>query len=122
MKKAKKFLCNILFVLLIAGIPIISGFPDSAIEVKAATAKVATPKLVSAKASSTSKVKFTWKKVTGANGYKIYRKTDKSKWKAIKTISNGKTATFNDTKLKPGTQYYYSVSAYMQIFRKNHKE
>lgn len=53
MKKAKKFLCNILFVLLIAGIPIISGFPDSLVEVQAASMKVTIPKHVSAKASGT---------------------------------------------------------------------
>ncbi|MDC7290194.1 Ig-like domain-containing protein [Blautia schinkii] len=119
MKKLKKLLCSGLLALLvisICGMPLI---PNSVVEVQAATVKVATPKLVSAKASDTSKVKFTWKKVNGATGYKIYRKTDKSKWKAIKTISNGKTATFNDAKLKPGTQYYYSVSAYKKVNGKN---
>lgn len=119
MKKLKKLLCGALLALLVLSVYGMPLIPDSIVEVQAATVKVATPKLVSAKASGTSKVKFTWKKVNGANGYRIYRKTDKTKWKAIKTIANGNTVSFNDSKLKPGTRYYYSVSAYKSVNGKN---
>ena len=37
-----------------------------------ATARVATPKLVSAKASGKSKIVFKWKAVKGASGYTVF--------------------------------------------------
>lgn len=61
---------------------------------------------------STSSVKQTisWKKVPEANGYVIYRSTEKnSGYEKIKTISSGKTTSFKDTGLKEGTKYYYKV-------------
>ena len=52
-------------------------------------------------------IKLSWKKVTGANGYKIYRGTT-----LIKTITSAATITFADTKANTnGTKYVYKVVA-----------
>lgn len=52
-----------------------------------------------------------WSTQKKASGYQIYRKTKNSSWKKIKTISNGKTASFEDRTAKKGTTYYYAVRA-----------
>ena len=43
------------------------------------------------KAIGSKKVRLTWKKVTGADGYEIYRKAGSGKFKKIKTLKAGKT-------------------------------
>ena len=79
-------------------------------------ASLAKPALVSAKAKSPTSVQVTWKKVSKASGYYIYRKlpSDK-KWKTVKTITKGTTVTYKDTKLTPGKQYIYTVRAYQTV-------
>lgn len=106
-KKAVNLLKTILLILVLC-IPILQF--GNGIDVQAAT-KLATPKLVSAKAQGTSKIKVTWKKVSGADSYKIYRKEYwGTKWKTIKTVSKN-TVTFTDTRIDPGTYYSYTVRA-----------
>ena len=56
-------------------------------------------------------VKVTWKKVSGASGYNIYRKDGKGKWKKIDTVKKGTTLSYTDKKVISGTTYSYSVSA-----------
>ena len=57
-----------------------------------------------------------WKKVTGANGYEIYRSTKKSSgYKKVKTITVSGTIHYVDSKLKTGTTYYYKIRAYRKI-------
>jgi len=52
-------------------------------------------------------IKLTWKKVTGANGYKVYRGST-----LIKTITSGSTVSFVDKKANTnGTKYTYKVVA-----------
>lgn len=82
MKKKVVSLLKIVLLILALCIPILQF--GNGVDVQAAI-KLATPKLVSAKAQGTSKIKVTWKKVSGADGYKVYRKEygDK-KWKSIK--------------------------------------
>ena len=58
-------------------------------------------------ANQATDIKLTWKKVTGANGYKVYRGST-----LIKTITSGNTVTFADTKANTnGTKYTYKVVA-----------
>lgn len=108
MKKKVVSLLKIVLLILALCIPILQF--GNGVDVQAAI-KLATPKLVSAKAQGTSKIKVTWKKVSGADGYKVYRKEygDK-KWKSIKNISNN-TTTFTDTKVESGMYYSYTVRA-----------
>ena len=57
-----------------------------------------------------------WSKISGANGYVIYRSTKKTKgYKAIKTIKKGSTVKLTDKKLKKGKKYYYKVRAYRNV-------
>ncbi len=73
---------------------------------------LSTPKLTSA-SNTSSGVKVKWEKVTGAQGYKIYRKTsEKGNWKLIDTTTNNKKFNFVDKTAKNGKTYYYSVQAY----------
>lgn len=53
-------------------------------------------------------VKITWGKVSGADRYRVYRKTSKSDWKYIGYAS--KTG-YTDKTAKSGTKYYYAVKA-----------
>lgn len=65
--------------------------------------------------SSTSKgtVKLSWKAVSGANGYEVYRATSKTgSYKKLTTIS--KTA-YSNTKLSSKKTYYYKVRAYRLV-------
>ena len=73
--------------------------------------RLSTPKL-STVTSTKSGVKFTWKKVTGADAYIVYRKTGTTgKWKEIKTIEDGSTVSYTDKTAEKGKTYYYSVRA-----------
>lgn len=65
-----------------------------------------TAKLKSKKATS---VKVTWKKVTGAKKYQVYRATKKSgKYTKIKTTAK---TSYTNKKLKNGKHYFYKVRA-----------
>ena len=71
-----------------------------------------TPELSSA-TSTKAGVKLEWDKVTGASGYKIYRKTGNSGWgEAIATVKGNSTVTYLDKTAKKGVTYTYTVRAY----------
>lgn len=55
-----------------------------------------------------------WKPVSGAAGYKIYRKIDNAKsWTLIATIKNGKTSSYYDNYKKvSGKTYKYTVRSF----------
>ncbi len=62
------------------------------------------------------KVRVSWKKVTGASGYVIYRATKKNgKYKKVKTIKKGSTKSWTNKKLKSKKKYYYKVRAYRNV-------
>lgn len=54
---------------------------------------------------------LSWKRVTGASGYEIYRRESGKKWKRLKTIKKVGTVQLK-VSLKPGRTYYYRVRAY----------
>ncbi|MBE5941564.1 MAG: hypothetical protein E7264_03375 [Lachnospiraceae bacterium] len=64
--------------------------------------------------SSKKKVTLKWKKVSGANGYYIYRSTSKKgTYKKVATIKKGTTVKYTDKKgLKKKKTYYYKIVAY----------
>lgn len=66
-------------------------------------------------------VKLTWKKVTGATGYYIYRKTSGGKWKQIKKIGKNKTTTYKDTTAKNKKAYTYRICAYNKVQKSAYK-
>ncbi|MDD6212425.1 MAG: fibronectin type III domain-containing protein [Clostridiales bacterium] len=57
-------------------------------------------------------MKITWSKVSGAEGYYVYRKTENGKYTKIKKVTGAKTLSYTDTSAKNGTFYYYTVRAY----------
>ncbi len=66
------------------------------------------------KTKSSTSVKLTWKKVSGAKGYEVYRKNPATgNYKKIITISNSTISSYTDKKLSAGTKYTYKVRAYI---------
>lgn len=78
---------------------------------KTASAKLATPKLSTPKTGTTS-ITVKWKKVDGAQGYYVYRKTGKASYKKIATVKSGSTTSYTDKNVKMNTTYVYTVKAY----------
>ena len=55
-------------------------------------------------------VNVTWNKVSGATGYRIYRKANnETKWSTLATV---KGTTYNDVEVSDGNSYSYTVRAY----------
>ncbi len=69
------------------------------------TVKLAAPTLSSI-ANTSSGIKVTWKSVSGASKYAVYRKTKSGSWKQIATTKN---TSYTDKTAKAGTLYYYRV-------------
>ena len=98
-----------------------SGIVWSSYDKKGVTGKVtlSAPSLRKAKRISAKKATLSWKKVDGANGYVVYRKTNNGRWQIIKKITKGSTTSFTDTKLSKGKKYTYTVRAYRTVGKKN---
>ncbi len=78
---------------------------------------LAQPKLKdTAGSTSAGYAKVTWSKVSGAQGYYVYRKggsLSNYEWEKIATIKNGKTTSYTDKKAKSSDwNYTYTVRAY----------
>lgn len=81
------------------------------ISVSGSASEVSKPKLVSA-ANSKSGITIKWKKVSGADGYYVYRKTSGAGYKKIKKITSGATVKYTDKAASPGQTCTYTVKAY----------
>lgn len=78
------------------------------------TYKVKKTKLRKAKRMGKKKVKLTWKKVDGADGYIVYRSTKKNKgYKAVGTLKN--KSSFVDKKVRKGKKYYYKIRVFKKV-------
>ncbi|MDU7030633.1 glycoside hydrolase domain-containing protein [uncultured Robinsoniella sp.] len=76
-------------------------------------ANLASPVITKIEAKSYNKVKITWSKVTGSDGYRIYRSTKKNgTYKKIATVKGRSKTTYVNEKLTTGKKYYYKVRAY----------
>lgn len=69
-----------------------------------------TPSLTGAQNAETG-VKVSWKKVAGATGYAVYRRSGSSSWSRIASVSDGSTVSYTDTTAVHGTAYTYTVRA-----------
>ena len=95
-KSLKKVLCGLMAGLMVA-VTVPAALPEAAYVTEVqATARVATPKLVSAKASGKSKIVFKWKAVKGASGYTVFRKEKGGKWKNVAEVKGAKKTAFSD--------------------------
>ena len=82
-----------------------ANFNKAACTVTISVVPAATSKLTAQ--NLTKGIRLTWKKVTGATGYIIYRNN-----KAITTIKKGETVTYTDAKANTnGTKYTYKIVA-----------
>ena len=58
-------------------------------------------------------MKVTWKRVTGADGYQIYRSNSvNGQFKLVKTVKKGGTVQWKDTSTKKGKKYCYKMRSY----------
>ena len=65
---------------------------------------------------SGGKAKLSWKAVSGATKYYVYRSTDSVKYKPYYTVSK---TSFTDSKSMSGTKYYYKVMAVAVVNKTN---
>lgn len=98
-------------LLLLAVIAALFSFVLLPVTAHAAT-KPSTPTMTSATVNGLTSVTVRWSRVSNANGYRLYRRTVDSGWKAIYTSSSNTSNVYTDSKVVPGTQYYYTVRAY----------
>lgn len=71
------------------------------------------PTLKTAESVDFNAIKVTWKKVDGASGYYVYRKTDGEKYfKQIAEVNGNKTFSSADLSATTGAKYQYTVRAY----------
>lgn len=98
-----------------------SGTVWSSYDKKGITGKAALsePSLRKAKRSSAKKATLSWKKVNGASGYVVYRKTNNGRWQIVKKITKGNITSFTDKRLSKGKKYTYTVRAYRTVGKKN---
>ncbi|MEI3502276.1 MAG: hypothetical protein V8Q42_00970 [Anaerovoracaceae bacterium] len=76
------------------------------------------PTLKAASASYSS-VKLTWSKVAGAQGYKVYRYSSKTKkYELVKTITRSDTVSYTNTGRTTGTKYSYKDDVRKRKIRK----
>ncbi|SDB06462.1 N-acetylmuramoyl-L-alanine amidase [Eubacterium oxidoreducens] len=62
------------------------------------------------KSASGADVSLSWKSLSGAEGYYIYRSTSKSSgYKKVGTVSGKTTVTYKDTTTSAGKTYYYKI-------------
>lgn len=98
-----------------------SGTVWSSYDKKGITGKAAlsAPSLRKAKRTSAKKATLSWKKVNGASGYVVYRKTNNGRWQIVKKITKGNITSFTDKKLSKSKKYTYTVRAYRTVGKKN---
>ena len=75
---------------------------------KVARKKLSKVKSLKVKKTTSDSVTLSWKKVTGAESYKVYYSTDGKKWKSVKVTKNSTTVK----KLKDAKNYQFKVRAF----------
>ena len=92
------------------------GKKSGAVSAKPSLAK---PKSMAATAKGSKTINVSWKKVSGASGYEVYRSdSKKGTYKKVATTKKGSTVSYKNKKLKKGTTYYYKVRAYRTVGKK----
>ena len=70
----------------------------------------------SAKSGGYDRVKLSWKMVSGASGYEIYRASSKNgSYSRLKTIKGNKTLSYTDHGLEHQTRLYYKIRSYRTV-------
>lgn len=90
----------------------VKGDKTQASAVVKAKASLKAASITSAKNVKGKKVSLKWSKVSGANGYVVYRATGNGSYKAVKTT---KSVSYTNAGLKKGSKYSYKVRAYRTV-------
>jgi len=94
----------------IVGGDMVYGAYSSTVNAKTALSKAGSPK---ATAPNHKSVKISWKKVSGADGYEIYRATSSGgTYSLLQPIDSGAKVSFTHTGLTAGKTYYYKIRPY----------
>ena len=75
--------------------------------------RLAQPKVTAKKSGSS--IKVTWNKVSGAKGYKVYRRyynSSTKKWSSWVTVKTTTARSYTDKSTKKGVYYQYAAKAY----------
>lgn len=87
----------------------VNGYSSASVQqIATSTSK---PTITSAKSTGKGRIKITWKKVSNATAYMVYRKTGNGKWSRVKTT---KSTSYTNSGLKSGQKYTYKVISYKQ--------
>ncbi len=94
-------------------VPVYSNMPSKACPDPGE--KLSKPTLKATKIESGA-VQLSWNEIGGAQGYQIYRKEGADgKYARIKTVNGLTNLSYQDSKVTPGTVYYYKVRAYLKL-------
>jgi len=73
----------------------------------------------SARSNGYKSIKISWREISNANGYYIYRSSSSGgTYSKIKTITSGSTLSWTNSGLKTGGTYYYRIKAYGTVYNK----
>lgn len=73
---------------------------------------VAVPSGITLSIVDDSAITLSWKKVSGAEFYEIYRSTSENgSYKKIETTASGKVTSYTDDSIKAGKTYFYKIQA-----------
>ncbi|MCI5688998.1 MAG: fibronectin type III domain-containing protein [Emergencia sp.] len=90
--------------------------PIAPAQLTKAQVKALKPGGVKAASYSYTKIKVTWNKIEGVDGYKVYRATSKGgKYTVSKTTTSANTTSYINTGRTTGKTYYYKVRGYKKI-------
>lgn len=90
-------------------------------DVASVKTKLSAVAIKSAKCASETTAKLSWKRVTGAQGYEIYKSEAKDGTYAYAgKVSGGGKLSYTAKKLKTGVPYYFKVKAYKKSGSKKH--
>ena len=89
-----------------AEVPVVEQQPELDIP-----ARPAAPVLVGAEALSSGGIRISWNAVSGASGYRVYRKNG-SKWDLLRVIKSPSATSYIDASAEPATTYTYTVRAF----------
>ncbi len=94
----------------------IDGTPKIAYVKKANIEITKAPELTVAATKNPGELKLTWKKISGAAGYKIEQyDSTLGEWQVVKTLKDGTVKTYTFSNLKSGKNYKYRIRAYKTI-------
>lgn len=107
--EAGKYIYTVRAYRTVSGEKVLGGYDATGIS---ANIVPATPRLSSISGSA-SQITVKWNKVSGADGYRFYRKTGNGGWKYIESVTGENTVTYQDTTIVPGNTYTYTVRAFI---------